>query len=87
MEKEKGVMVIMLVYLGILTVSFVFYSVTANFQPQGRYLYPAISVIAVLFTLGIYTLFKDKELFLKVYLGIFILVNIASIISWWRYYN
>ena len=78
-RKAFMILVFHLIILSLLFLSFNFY----DFQPQGRLFFPAMPALAIFFTLGIYNLFKSNNInkFLQTYFIIFILINIASIIS------
>lgn len=84
---KKNAFIIFVFHIALLCLSFISFNVYA-FQPQGRYFYPAISSIAVLFTFGIYNLFSSmkKSVFLKAYLAAFILLDLFSAISIVYYY-
>lgn len=80
---QKKAFLIVLLHLSLLSLSFVSFNFY-DFQPQGRLFFPAISTIAIFFTLGIYNLFSSynrTKFFLPFYIIIFMLMNIASIIS------
>ncbi len=84
---QKKAFVIMLFHLIVLGLIFIRYNLW-DFQPQGRLFFPAISTIAILFTLGIYNNFKTqywKKISIS-YLIFLIMLNIISFVSLLHHY-
>ena len=87
-DAQKKAFIIMLVYLALLVFSFISFNLY-DFQPQGRLFFPAISVISIFFTLGIYNLFKycNIKKFLSIYIISLIFLDVTSIISVIKYFK
>lgn len=79
---QKKYFLIALFHLALLFVLFMRFNLY-DFQPQGRLFFPGISTIAVLFTFGIYNVFREKywKKAFNAYIAFFALLSIASIAS------
>ena len=87
-NNQKKSFIIVLFHLALLSLIFLSFNFY-DFQPQGRLFFSAISTISIFFTFGIYnllSLYNKIRLFLPVCLILFILMDIASIISVVRHY-
>ncbi|MBS3114530.1 glycosyltransferase family 39 protein [Candidatus Woesearchaeota archaeon] len=86
-NEQKKALIIFLFYLALFGFSFVSFNLY-DFQPQGRLLFPGISIISIFFTFGIYNLFAHYKAnkFLTVLIIFLVMADIASIISIARYY-
>jgi hypothetical protein len=87
-DNQKKAFIIMSFHLVPLVLLFIRYNLF-DFQPQGRYLFPAISSIAIFFTLGIYSFLnvQNRKKFLTAYITGLLSLNVLSIISIIQFYG
>ena len=84
---QKKAVVIFVLLIALMWVSFISFNLY-EFQPQGRYFFPAMPAIAVLFAFGIYSLsskINKRKLFL-LFIDFFIAIDLASVLSVVLYY-